>query len=304
MQIYLPIAEMAVSAEVMLLLGACVGFLSGIFGVGGGFMATPLLIFLGIPPAIAVGTQANQLVASSMSGVLTHTRRGNVDFRMGGVMLCGGIFGSLLGIFLFRLLQHFGHIDIVIPILYVVFLGVMGITMLAESVRGFFRPAPGDDNGTTLAQHAFFQRLPYKMAFPQSRLYISALVPAAIGMVAGLLVSLMGIGGGFLLVPAMIYILGMPALLVAGTSMFQILITGIFATILQATVNGTVDAVLAALLIVGSVIGAQFGIWVSRRIRGVYSRIALSILLLCVCVLLAQELFVRPADLYTSEVMR
>ncbi|AEP09255.1 sulfite exporter TauE/SafE family protein [Micavibrio aeruginosavorus] len=300
MQIYLPIAEMAVSAEMILLLGALVGFLSGIFGVGGGFMTTPFLIFLGIPPAIAVGTQSNQLAASSLSGVLAHMRKGNVDFRMGGVMLGGSLAGSVVGIMLFRLLQYVGQIDLAIPVLYVLLLGSMGSMMLVESLLAFVRKTAHEDGGKGLAHHPVFEKLPYKMRFPHSRLYVSALLPAAIGFVGGLLVSIMGVGGGFLLVPAMIYILGMPTLLVAGTSLFQILITSIFTTILHALTNQTVDVVLAFLLIAGGVVGTQVGVRVARRIKGAYSRIALAVLLLIVCVELATELFVRPEDLYST----
>ena len=302
MQIYLPIAEMAVSAETIFLLGSFVGFLSGIFGVGGGFMTTPFLIFLGIPPGIAVGTQSNQLAASSLSGVLAHMRKGNVDFRMGGVMLAGSLCGSVVGIMLFRLLQYLGQIDLAIPVLYVLLLGTMGVLMLGESLMAFVRKKAGEDAAKGLHHHPLFQKLPYKMRFPRSRLYISALLPACIGFVGGLLVAVMGVGGGFLLVPAMIYILGMPILLVAGTSLFQILITSIFTTILHALTNQSVDVVLAFLLIIGGVVGAQIGVRVARRVKGAYARIILAVLLLIVCVQLATELFIRPEDLYSTVV--
>lgn len=302
MQVYLPIAEMAVPAESILLLGTVVGFLSGVFGVGGGFLATPFLIFMGIPPAIAVGTQANQLVAASLSGLLGYMRRGDVDFKMGGIMLSGSVVGSIIGVFIFRMLQHFGQIDIVIPVLYVLLLGTMGIMMLTESVSTALLKKGKDDVTTRLHNHPFLLNLPYKMRFPRSRLYISALIPCTIGMVGGLLVSILGIGGGFLLVPAMIYILGMPTLLVAGTSLFQILVTTIIATVMHAMANHTVDLVLAFLLIVGGVVGAQIGARTAKRVRGVYARIFLAVLLLLVAMQLAGVLLIRPDEIYSTAV--
>lgn len=304
MQIYLPIAEMAVPVESILVLGTVVGFLSGVFGVGGGFLMTPFLIFMGLPPAIAVGTQANQLVAGSLSGVLGHWKRGNVDFKLGGVMLAGSVIGSVVGVVLFKMLQYIGQIDFVIPVLYVVLLGTMGAMMFFESLMVLIRSKgkPASDEKPSLLTKPFFQALPYKMRFPRSRLYVSALVPATIGFVGGLLVSIMGIGGGFLLVPAMIYILGMPTLLVAGTSLFQILLTTVITTIMHATANHTVDLVLAALLIVGGVVGVQIGVRVARRITGAWARVALATLLLLISFQLAGQLFIRPADLYTATV--
>ncbi|MBU0800961.1 MAG: sulfite exporter TauE/SafE family protein [Alphaproteobacteria bacterium] len=305
MQIYLPIAEMAVPVESILLLGTVVGFLSGVFGVGGGFLMTPFLIFMGLPPGIAVGTQANQLVAASLSGVLGHFKRGNVDFKLGGVMLAGSIVGSVIGVVLFRMLQYIGQIDFVIPILYVVLLGSMGTLMFFESlmvlIRSKGKPTASDEK-PSLHHHPFFQALPYKMRFPRSRLYVSALLPAGIGFVGGLLVSIMGIGGGFLLVPAMIYLLGMPTLLVAGTSLFQILITTVVTTILHATTSHSVDLVLASMLIISGVVGVQIGVRASRRITGAWARVALAALLLFVSIQLAGQLFIRPLDLYSAVV--
>ncbi len=302
MQVYLPIAEMAVDAETILLLGTVVGFLSGVFGIGGGFLTTPFLIFYGIPPAIAVGTQANQLVAAGVSGVLGHWKRGNVDFKMGGVMLAGSVIGSVIGILIFRLLQHIGQVNLVIQMLYVGLLGFMGLLMLIESLTAIINKSGEGRERSKLYHHPLLLALPYKMRFPRSKIYVSALIPGAIGFVGGLLVSIMGIGGGFLLVPAMIYILGMPILLVAGTSLFQIMITTIFATFMHAAVNHTVDLVLAALLIAGGVIGAQFGIRAARRIKGAYGRIILSVLLVLVSGELAGELFIQPQELYSTEV--
>ncbi len=301
MQVYLPIAEMAVPAESILLLGTLVGFLSGVFGVGGGFLTTPFLIFMGLPPAIAVGTQANQLVAASVSGVLGHWKRGNVDFKMGSVMLSGSIVGSIIGVLIFSLLQHIGQIDLAIPLLYVGLLGVMGVLMLGESLTTVLKKNGDDPQRSRFYHHPLLLALPYKMKFPRSKIYVSALIPAGIGFAGGLLVSIMGIGGGFLLVPAMIYILGMPTMLVAGTSLFQIMCTTIFTTVIHSVASHTVDVVLAALLISGGVVGAQFGVRAGRRIKGAYARIILSLLLLFVSVQLMGELFIRPEDIYSTE---
>lgn len=305
MQVYLPIAEMAVSAESILLLGTLVGFLSGVFGVGGGFLTTPFLIFMGLPPAIAVGTQANQLVAASLSGVLGHWKRGNVDFKMGLVMFAGSLTGSMIGVVIFRILQHLGQIDLVISFLYIGLLGTMGIMMLVESTMAVLKK--GKEGGSKKASsrlyhHPLLLALPYKMRFPRSKIYVSALIPAGIGFIGGLMVSIMGIGGGFLLVPAMIYILGMPTLLVAGTSLFQICLTTMIATMMHAIASHTVDLVLASMLIVGGVIGVQLGVRVARRLKGAYARVILSLLLLMVSFHLVGELFIKPIDLYTTEI--
>lgn len=303
MQIYLPIAEIAVPAEAVLLLGAVVGFLSGVFGIGGGFLATPLLIFMGIPPAIAVGTQANQLIAASVSGVLGHWKRGDVDLKMGGVMMAGSVAGSAAGMLIFGLLQHVGQIDVVIPILYVVLLGSIGSLMLFESLSSVMnRRRESAEGKPALYNHPVFQKLPYKMRFPRSRLYVSALLPGGIGFVGGVLVAVMGIGGGFLTVPAMIYLLGMPTLLVVGTSLFQIMVTTVFVTVMHAMTSHTVDIVLAALLIAGAVVGAQTGVRFGRRIKGAYARIILAVLLLIVCVELAGGLLIRPVEMYSTDV--
>lgn len=298
MLIYLPIAEMAVPAGSILLLGAVVGFLSGMFGVGGGFLTTPFLIFMGLPPAVAVGTQANQLVAVSASGVLGHLKRGNVDIRLAVVMFAGSMFGTFTGVFLFRFLQSAGQIDLVIPVLYVLLLGIMGLMMLVESLSALLKKKGGEEK-SRLAHHPFFLTLPYKMKFPQSRMYISALVPIAIGFVGGVLVSVLGVGGGFILVPAMIYILGMPILLVTGTSMLQILMTSVFAAFMHAITSHTVDVVLAAMLVSGGMVGTHFGMRAARHIKGVHARILLAVMLLGVAVQLAGSLLVKPDDLYS-----
>lgn len=304
MLIYLPIAEMAVPAEAILLLGAVVGFMSGIFGVGGGFLATPFLMFMGVPPAIAVGTQANQLVSTSLSGVLGHFRTGNVDVKLAGVMLCGSVVGTFLGAMIFKLLQHVGQIDLAIPLLYVLLLGVMGLLMFYESGKALlFRRASKDSILSPLHDKSFFKSLPYKIHFPRSQLHISALLPMGIGFLGGFLVSVMGIGGGFLLVPLMIYVLGMPTMLVAGTSLLQILLTTIIATVLHAVTNNSVDVVLAVLLILGGMVGVEFGVRIGRRVSGVHARLILSAILLAVAFRIGSDLLVEPRDLYET-VMR
>lgn len=298
MQVYLPIAEISVNALLILILGGAVGFLSGLFGVGGGFLMTPLLIFIGVPPAVAVGTQANQLVGASVSGVLAHWRRNNVDVKLGLVMLAGGALGTGLGVWLFGRLQKLGHIDLVISLSYVLFLGTVSGLMLTESVRALLK-GRGTATRSKLHHHTWLHGLPFKMRFPRSRLYISALLPALIGFVGGVLVAIMGIGGGFLLVPAMIYILGMPTALVAGTSLFQIIFTTGLAAFLQAVGNQTVDIVLALLLLVGGVIGAQFGTRAGTRLRGEQARALLALMVLGVAVKLAVDLVIRPEDIYS-----
>lgn len=300
MQIYLPIAEMTISVEAVLSLGAFVGFLSSVFGVGGGFLATPFLIFLGVPASIAVGTQANQLVASSVSGTLTHWARGNVDAKLGLVMLGGSITGSIFGIGIFKLLQHLGQIDAAINILYVIFLGVIGTMMLIESLYAVLKKQTAE-KGRSPFWVRLETRLPYKMHFPKSKLYISMFMPAGIGFLGGLLVSIMGIGGGFFMVPAMIYILGMSTLMVVGTSLFQIMFTTAFATILQAVTNHTVDLVLAALLIAGGVIGSQIGVRAAKYIRGAPARLLLATMLIIVAMKLGSDLFVQPAELFSMQ---
>jgi uncharacterized protein len=299
MQVYLPIAEMSVNALLVLGMGWLIGFLSGMFGVGGGFLMTPLLIFIGVPPAVAVGTQANQLVAASVSGVLAHWRRGNVDVKLGVVMLIGGVIGTGIGVWIFGVLQRLGQIDIAITLSYVFFLGTIGGMMMLESSRAIIRRRAPTAKRGKLHRHIWLHGLPFKMRFHRSKLYISALLPAGIGVVGGILVAIMGIGGGFLLVPAMIYLLNMPAGLVAGTSLFQIIFTTAAATLLQAATNHTVDAMLALLLLVGGVVGAQFGTKVGSRIPGEHARLMLATIVVGVALKLAWDLFAPPLDVYT-----
>ena len=299
MQIYLPIAELSLNVFLLLGLGGAVGFLSGLFGVGGGFLMTPLLIFIGVPPAVAVATEANQIVASSVSGALAHWRRGNVDFKMGMVLLVGGFIGSTLGVWLFRILRGAGQIDLVISLSYVVFLGIIGILMLIESLRAMQRRRKPTGRRVKLHQHNWLHGLPFKMRFRKSKLYISALLPLAIGIFVGVLAAIMGVGGGFIMVPAMIYLLGMPTSVVVGTSLFQIIFVTANVTFLQAWQNQTVDVVLALLLLPGGVIGAQFGSRAGARLHGEQLRSLLALLVLAVCGKLAYDLIATPDDIYS-----
>ena len=296
MQIYLPIAEMSVNVFLILGMGGGVGFLSGLFGVGGGFLMTPLLIFIGIPSPVAVATEANQIVASSVSGVLAHWRRGNVDLKMGTALLIGGVIGSALGVALFTFLRGLGQLDLVIKLSYVVFLGIIGALMLIESLRAILRrhhQAP-----VKRRHHTWLHGLPFKMRFRRSRLYISVLPAILVGFVVGVLSAIMGVGGGFVMVPAMIYLLGMPTAVVVGTSLFQIIFVTANVTILQAANNQTVDVVLALLLLVGAVIGAQFGARFGSRLQGEQLRGLLALVVLGVCAKLTYDLTATPLDLY------
>lgn len=301
MQIYLPIAEISVNALLILGMGGVVGYLSGLFGVGGGFLLTPLLILYGVPPAVAVGTQANQIVASSVAGVMAHTRRGNVDFKMGGVLLVGGLAGSVLGVWLFALLRRLGQIDLAISLAYVVFLGVVGGLMFLESIQTLLRRRgkPGRGAARGPGRHTWMHGLPFKMRFRRSKLYISALLPAGLGFLVGVLAAIMGVGGGFVMVPAMIYLLGMPTQVVVGTSLFQIIFVAATTAILQAAVNQTVDVVLALLLLAGAVYGAQFGASAGARLKGEQLRVLLALLVLAVCAKLAWDLTATPQDVFS-----
>jgi uncharacterized protein len=299
MDIYLPIAEVSVDIFVLLGLGAAVGFLSGVFGVGGGFLLTPLLIFIGVPPTVAVASSANQLVGASVSGVLAHWRRGNVDFKMGYVLLIGGLAGSLLGVWVFKLLRQLGQVELTISIGYVLLLGALGFLMMIESLRTFFQLRRPGASRRRLHQHTWMHGLPLKARFRRSRLYISALLPIGIGLVIGVLSAILGIGGGFIMVPAMIYMLGMPTAVVPGTSLLQIIFVAANVTVLQALTNHTVDAVLATVLLVGGVVGARIGSRFGTRLRGEQLRFLLAVLVLAVAAKLAFDLTVPPADLYS-----
>jgi hypothetical protein len=299
MQIYLPIAEMSVNIFVILGMGGVVGFLSGLFGVGGGFLMTPLLFFIGVPAPVAVATEANQIVASSVSGVLAHWRRGNVDFKMGLILVVGGLLGSSVGVWLFTFLREIGQIDLVIRLSYVAFLSIIGGLMLAESVSSMLRRK----NRTPPKRHHHYwvHGLPFKVRFRRSRLYISILLPITIGFLAGILAAIMGVGGGFLMVPAMIYLLGMPTVMVVGTSLFQIIFVTANVTVLQAVNNQTVDVVLAMLLLVGAVFGAQLGARAAYKLQGEQLRSLLALVVLSVCAKLAYDLISIPPDLYSLD---
>src|SRR3954453_16259817 len=268
MDIYLPIAEVSLDIFVLLGLGDDVGFLALVFGVGGGFLLTPLLIFIGVPPTVAVASSANQLVGASVSGVLAHWRRGNVDFKMGTVLLAGGLLGSLLGVWIFSVLRRVGQVELVINLCYIILLGTLGGLMLTESIRALLRRRRPGAGRRKLHQHTWMHGLPLKMRFRRSKLYISALLPLGLGFGIGILSAIMGVGGGFIMVPAMIYTLGMPTAVVPGTSLFQIIFVAASVTVLQAINNRTVDAVLALVLLVGGVLGAQIGTRMGSRLRG------------------------------------
>ncbi len=300
MQIYLPIAELSVNAFVILGMGGAVGFLSGMFGVGGGFLMTPLLIFSGIPSSVAVATEANQIVASSVSGAVAQWQRNNVDIKLGTVLLIGGIAGAILGVQIVKVLRELGQVDLIIALSYVTFLGTIGTLMLIESLNAIRKSRAGEPVAARKSgQHNWIHGLPFKMRFKRSKLYISAIPPLLLGAFVGLLAAIMGVGGGFVMVPAMIYLLRVPTNVVVGTSLFQIVFVTAVTTILHATQNQTVDAVLAMMLMVGGVIGAQFGVRVGQRLRGEQLRALLAILVLGVCARLAYNLVAMPGELYS-----
>lgn len=291
---------MSVNMAVILAMGAAVGFLSGMFGVGGGFLITPLLIFYNIPPAIAVATGANQVVASSVSGALAHFKKGTIDFKLGTVLLAGGIVGSTLGVWVFSLLRSIGQLDLFISLLYVALLGTVGGMMLAESVRAMRRAAGGGAPSLRKpGQHNWIHRLPLKMRFRASKLFVSVIPVLALGAIIGFLASIMGVGGGFIMVPALIYLLKVPTNVVVGTSLFQIVFTAAYTTIVHSTTNQTVDIVLAFLLMVGGVAGAQYGAKAGQRLRGEQLRALLALLVLAVALRLGFDLFVPPASVYS-----
>ena len=300
MQIYLPIAEISVNIFLLLGVGGIVGFLSGLFGVGGGFLITPLLLFIGVSPGIAVATGANQVVASSISGVLAQLKRKAVDFRMGFVLLVGGLLGSWGGVGVFAWMTKLGQVDLFVQLSYVLFLGLIGAMMFVESARALLRSRrPGSVPVRRSHVHTWVHGLPLKMKFRASGLYISVLPPLAVGALVGFLAGIMGVGGGFILVPAMIYLLGMPTKVVIGTSLFQIIFVTGFTTIVHAVNSHTVDMMLALLLIVGGVIGAQIGSQVGLRLKGEQLRILLALMVLAVAIKIAFDLLLRPVELYS-----
>lgn len=304
MDIYLPIANLSVNALVIVLLGGGVGLLSGLFGVGGGFLTTPLLIIYGIPPTVAAASAASQVTGASVSGVFAHLRRKGVDFKMGGILVAGGILGTFLGAGLFRLLQASGQIDTTIAIIYVLLLGFIGTTMAQESIAAIRamrtgRPLPARKR----RHHPLVASLPLRTRFYRSGLYISPLAPLLLGIVVGVLTILLGVGGGFILVPAMLYLLGMGAQVVVGTSLFQTLFVTAIATMVHATTTKAVDIVLAALLLLGSVAGAQIGARFASKVKPEYLRLALAVIVLLLAVRVAIGLGWRPDEIYSVELI-
>ncbi len=301
--VYLPIAELSVNIFIILGMGAAVGFLSGMFGVGGGFLITPLLIFYNIPPVVAVATGANQVVASSVSGSITHFRRGTLDVKLGSVLLVGGLVGATVGVWIFSFLRSIGQLDLIVSLLYVILLGTVGGLMLKESISALRRAARNET--VTLRRpghHNWVHRLPLKMRFKKSKIYLSIIPIVTLGFGIGILTSIMGVGGGFIMVPAMIYLLRIPTSVVVGTSLFQIIFVTAYTTIVQAATNYSVDVVLAFILMVAGVIGAQYGVRVGQKLRGEQLRALLALLVLAVALRLAVSLVVRPEDLFSVAV--
>lgn len=299
MDIYLPIAEVSVNWPFLVMLGALVGFVSGLFGIGGGFLMAPVLVFMGIPPTVAVASQASHVVASSTSGVIRYSGMKAVDYRIGGIMAVGGALGALAGVELFRYLRLLGQADLVVALSYLIFLGAIGSMMLYESLTQILHRVRGETpERKERRRPMWLYGLPFRMRFPRSGLYISAIPPFGLGVFAGILSAIMGVGGGFILVPAMLYVLRMRAGVVVGTSLFQIIITTAVTTILQAGRNQTVDIVLSTILLLGGVVGAQFGAKLSGRFRAEEMRAALGLIVLLVGIQMGLELFVRPSDLF------
>ena len=298
MQVYLPIAEVSVNVFLLLGLGGIVGVLSGMFGVGGGFLITPLLFFIGIPPAVAVATGTNQIVASSFSAVLAHLKRKTVDLKMGAVLLAGGLIGAALGVKLFAALKAIGQVDLLVQLSYVGFLGVIGLLMFVESLRAI-RRARKPGGHIQRKSHTWIHALPLKVKFRTSGLYLSVIPPLVVGALVGVLSAIMGVGGGFIMVPAMIYLLGMPTKVVVGTSLFQIIFVTGFSTIMHAITDYSVDMALALFLLLGGVIGAQIGARMGARLKAEQLRILLAILVLAVCGKLALDLLIQPSELYS-----
>jgi hypothetical protein len=303
--IYLPVAGISVNALVIVALGGVVGLLTGMIGVGGGFLTTPILIFYGIPPAVAVASATTQITGTSVSGVLAHRRRKGVDYRMGAVIILGGLFGALAGGGIFRLLQNMGQIDTAIGILYVVLLGTIGILMGKEAATelDIIKPRAGAAAKKPRRHNPVIASLPMRWRFYRSGLYISPLAPLLLGFVGGMLTVLLGVGGGFVMVPAMIYLLGMSAQVVVGTSLLQILFVTAATTLIHATTTKSVDVVLAGLLLLGSVIGAQFGARLAQKAKPELLRMFLAIIILGVALRMAIGLGWRPDEIYTVQLL-
>ncbi|WP_319546161.1 sulfite exporter TauE/SafE family protein [Ruegeria conchae] len=300
MHVYLPIAEVSVNPFLLLGIGGLVGVLSGMFGVGGGFLITPMLFFIGIPPAVAVATSANQVVASSFSGLMAHLKRKTVDLEMGTVLLGGGLLGAALGMVVFNFLKHLGQVDLAVQLCYVVFLGVIGSLMFIESLNAIRRARQsGSIPVAKRRQRTWVHALPFKMRFRASSLYISVIPPALVGFGVGILSAIMGVGGGFIMVPAMIYILGMPTKVVIGTSLFQIIFVAGFTTMIHASTNYSVDVLLAVLLLIGGVVGAQLGTQIGARMKAEQLRILLALLVIAVAAKIGFDLLLTPPDYFS-----
>ena len=301
MDVYLPIANLSVNGLYIVLLGGLTGILSGLFGVGGGFLTTPLLIFYGIPPTVAAASAATQVTGASVSGVLAHSRNKGVDYRMGAIMVAGGVVGALFGAVLFRFLQAVGQIDVVINVLYVLMLGTIGSLMMQEALTGLLPKVAsgGADQTRKRRHHPLVAALPYRWRFYASGLYISPLAPLILGVLVGVLTMLMGVGGGFMLVPAMLYVLGMSANVVVGTSLFQILFVTMVTTMTHALTTKAVDIVLAGLLLLGSVLGAQFGTQIAMKARPEVLRLVLAAIVIAVALRMLYGLGVQPDEIYT-----
>ncbi len=301
--IYLPIADMSINLFLVIGIGGLVGFLSGLFGVGGGFLLTPLMMMIGIPPAVAAASDSNQIVASSSSAAFGHWRLGNVDMKLGLIILAGGISGGTVGVHLVHYLRAIGNFEFTMKMLYVIMLGTVGGSMFVESLRAWRRVQRMESFDTTEAEPAesgfsrIFNRLPLQMEFPKSHLKTSAVFPFFIGFLVGVLAAMLGVGGGFIMVPAMIYIIGMPTITAIGTDLFQIVFTSANVTLQQAITNHTVDIGLALFLLMGSVIGAQFGVRASRYLRGEQIRVLLSIIVLAMMIKLLLDLVLPPDNI-------
>ncbi len=305
LQIYLPIADIPVNIFLILGLGLAVGFLSGMFGIGGGFLMTPLLIFIGISPAVVVASVSPQIAAALFTGFLAHWRRGTIDFLLGGMLLVGGTAGTLIGIWLFTLLRRVDQLDLLIGLSYVTMLGVVGVLMVTEGLRAINRARQGGRGDLRRpGSHTWIHRLPLKMRFKRSRIYISVIPVWAIGSIIGFVGAVLGVGGGFMLVPMLIYLIRVPTVTVIGTSMVLTLVTMMSSTVLHAYANHLVDAVLALVLMVGAVVGAQFGVRVGHRMRGEWLRLLLGVLVLLVGLRFAVDLVVHPADPYSLRLVR
>lgn len=301
MSLYLPIAQLSMNVSLLLAMGLAVGLLSGMFGIGGGFIMTPLLILLGIPPSIAVGTGAAQVVASSVSGALSHWKKKNIDLELGLYLFGGGIVGAISGVGLQQILKRIGQLDLAISLTYVIVLGAIGLLMVIETARTLRGGLAAAGSGRKAGQHTWLQGLPLKRRFRQSKIYASAIPPVVIGVVVGWLTAIMGVGGGFLTVPALIYLLKVPTRIAIGTSVFQIVFLTAVTTVLQAVSNYNVDVMLALPLMIGGVIGAHYGVEIGQRLNAGHLRGLLGLLVLMVAARMAVDLALPPSELYSLE---